>query len=47
MEQNKENKKEISSENISKVFMGLVEVFHQEENDFYKELSKDVKKNRY
>lgn len=44
MEQNKENKKEISSESISKALMGLVEVFHQEENDFYKELSKDVKK---
>ena len=44
MKQEQENKKEISSESIGQALMGLVEVFHQEENEFYKELSKDVKK---
>ena len=44
MKQEQENKKEISSESIGQALMGLAEVFHQEENEFYKELSKDVKK---
>ena len=43
MKKEQENKKEISSESINKALMGLVDFFHQEENEFYKELSKDIK----
>ena len=43
-EQKKQVEKQISTEKIAQVMESMVEVFHQEENDFYKELSKDVKK---
>jgi hypothetical protein len=43
-EQKKQVKKEISTEKIAQVMKSMVDVFHQEENNFYKELSKDVKK---
>lgn len=43
MEQNKENKKEISKEKIAQVMESMVDIFREEEDDFYKELSKNVK----
>jgi hypothetical protein len=42
MEKNKENKKEINSEAISKVIQGMVDIFHKEESDFYKTLIGNV-----
>ena len=42
-EQKKQVEKQISSESIGKAIMGMVDVFHQEENEFYKEISKGVK----
>ena len=33
----KQVEKQISSESIEKALMGMVDVFHQEENEFYKE----------
>lgn len=43
MKQEQENKKDISTEKIAQVMESMVGIFHQEEDDFYKELSKNVK----
>lgn len=43
MKEEQENKKDISTEKIAQVMESMVGIFHQEEDDFYKELSKNVK----
>ena len=43
MKQEQENKKEITTEKIVQAMESMVDIFHKEEDDFYKELSKNVK----
>lgn len=43
MKEEQKNKKEISTEKIAQVMESMLDIFHQEENEFYKELSKNVK----